>query len=262
MSKRFFDTGIWMKPWFRKLGPFEKSAWFYITQCCDNVGVWDADFQLAEFSIGGKVDWDTLRDNCNNNIEILACGKCCLVDYCQFQHGDLFSRKASPVIDSFLSLLEKHGLTDRVRQQYANSAVTVIGLGLGKGTGKGKGLGDGDAFDTFWTAYPKKVCKKPARTAWDARMKEKVSPADLMTALANYTKSMAGKDVQFVLNPSTFLGPNERWKDYLTTGSKYVPASAATVNDKWVCSMCEKEYAKSVPRFIGGVCKACKDERV
>jgi hypothetical protein len=137
MGKRFFETRIWEKPWFRKLRYQEKAAWFYITSKCDNVGVWDSDFELAEFSIGDKIDWETLKKNCNGNIEVLSNGKWWVCDFCQFQHGDLFSRKQSSVLNSYMGLLQKHNLMDRVREQFNNTLPSVKGLGLGKGIGKG-----------------------------------------------------------------------------------------------------------------------------
>lgn len=75
MSKRFYDTTIWRKPWFRQLAPAQKAAWFYILCECDNVGVWISDTEAAEFYIGEKVDWTALRENCNGNIEVLPNGK-------------------------------------------------------------------------------------------------------------------------------------------------------------------------------------------
>jgi hypothetical protein len=140
--KRFRDTGIWEKPWFRKLGLAEKAGWAFICDRCDNVGVWVPDLEAAEFFIGGKVDWEGLKNECNGNIEVLPDGKWWLMDFCLFQHGDLFERKPSSVVNSHLSLLEKHGLTERVRQLFANCSSTVKGKGKGLGLGKGEGKGE------------------------------------------------------------------------------------------------------------------------
>ena len=54
--KRFFDTSLWDKPWFRRLQPSEKAAWLYILTKCDNVGVWIPDFEIADMFIGVEVD--------------------------------------------------------------------------------------------------------------------------------------------------------------------------------------------------------------
>lgn len=118
-------------------------------------------------------------------------------------------------------------------------------------------------FQDFWKAYPRKVNKAGALKAWNARVKSHDidTVAEVMAAVAQYTKAVAGKEMEFVMHPATFLGPALRWRDYLATGSKYVPADAATKDEKWVCTACLKAYDKTVPMHIGGVCKACKDER-
>jgi len=106
--KRYTDTDIWKKPWYRKLKPEEKCAWEYITAHCDAVGVWVPDFEAAEFYIGAPVDWETLREKTNGNIEILNNGKWYIVDFCDFQYGELSD--SCPPHKSYIRLLEKHGL--------------------------------------------------------------------------------------------------------------------------------------------------------
>jgi hypothetical protein len=117
-----------------------------------------------------------------------------------------------------------------------------------------------DGFDDFWTLYPRHVNRVGAMKAWNARLKDKtLVTSEVMAAVTNYVRTVAGKELEYVMHPATFLGPGLRWKDYLVTGSKYVPAAAATANAMWVCTMCGKEYGKAVPRYIGGVCKECKE---
>ena len=108
MGKRFVDSALWTKPWFRKLPPDEKAAWHYLTAMCDNVGVWDADTELADFTIGAEIDWNSLVEKCNGNIEVMENGKWWLVDFCDFQYGEL-SAECRPH-QSYIKLLQKHGL--------------------------------------------------------------------------------------------------------------------------------------------------------
>jgi hypothetical protein len=90
-------------------------------------------------------------------------------------------------------------------------------------------------FDAFWAAYPRKVNKAGARKAWHARMVEVkggsasrgLAAQQVMQGLANYVKTVAGKEVDFVMHPATFVGPARRWEDYLTLGPKRVPSRAA-----------------------------------
>jgi hypothetical protein len=114
MAKRFADNAKWNKSWFRKLCPSEKCAWYYITENCDNVGVWDADCELADFAIGAKIDWDNFIGKCNGNIELLDNGKWFLADFFIFQHGDFDGDTRNRAHLSYVILLKKHGLYERV----------------------------------------------------------------------------------------------------------------------------------------------------
>jgi len=115
MKKRLTDTEIWEKPWFRILSPIDKCAIMFIKDRCDNVGVWIQDKVLAEFYIGGEIDWKTLPDRCNGNIEILDNGKWWLKDFCEFQYGELCEDTNNKARLSYVYLLKKHGLWGRVR---------------------------------------------------------------------------------------------------------------------------------------------------
>ena len=123
MAKRFIDSAIWEKAWFRGLSPAHKCAWVYILSRCDAVGVWDADKELAEFCIGSPVDWDSLISSCNGNIEVLPNGKWWLVDFCSYQYGDL-TETCTPH-RKYLSMLKKHGLLERVVKGYRNPFDTL-----------------------------------------------------------------------------------------------------------------------------------------
>ena len=69
MAKRFIDTKMWDKAWFRKLSPKNKLIWLYLLTRCDHAGIWDADWDLAEFMIGEWVDYDSLPDEIKNKMK-------------------------------------------------------------------------------------------------------------------------------------------------------------------------------------------------
>lgn len=108
--KRFFDSEIWKKPWYMELTPAEKLAWHYITSECNNVGVWTPNFRLAEFIVGIQLDWEKFSEKCNDNIDILPNGKWWLVDFVDFQYGDLRGEIKDKARMSYVKLLKKHGL--------------------------------------------------------------------------------------------------------------------------------------------------------
>ncbi len=137
MLKRFSDTDIWIKkPWFVKLKAVEKCAFLFIASQCDNVGVWVPHFALAEFAINEAVDWINLPGKVNGNIELLDNGKWWLPDFCEFQYGKL-SENCKPH-QSYIALLKKHGLYERVCKGFENPTRKGKGKGSRKGIRKGK----------------------------------------------------------------------------------------------------------------------------
>lgn len=73
-------------------------------------------------------------------------------------------------------------------------------------------------FEEFWKAYPKSKNpdKTPTRKRYEALRKKGVSGEDLLKAAQGYARSMQGTDPRYIKHGSTFLGPQEPWRDYLT----------------------------------------------
>jgi hypothetical protein len=68
------------------------------------------------------------------------------------------------------------------------------------------------AFDSFWTAYPKRVAKRDALKAW-----EKLSEADKAAALAalpNHVSHWKDTDPKYIPHPASWLN-GWRWEDDL-----------------------------------------------
>lgn len=89
-------------------------------------------------------------------------------------------------------------------------------------------------FETFWESYPRHTNKRGAFKAWSSRLKEKVDSNELIVCAKQYAKLMRGKDQQYIMHASTFLGPNERYKDFIQkeddkpkTVTKTISVSAA-----------------------------------
>ena len=113
MAKRFTDNTIWNLEWFMNLHPAEKTAFFYVKDQCDSVGVWTPNFKLADFHIGCKIDWEKLKERCNGNIETLDNGKWWIIDFCCFQYGNLTEETSNKAHLSYIKLLKKHDLWDK-----------------------------------------------------------------------------------------------------------------------------------------------------
>ena len=70
MAKRFIDTKIWDKAWFRKLDTNSKLIWIYILTKCDHAGILDADWEAMNFFIGTNInDYNQIPDSIKNKME-------------------------------------------------------------------------------------------------------------------------------------------------------------------------------------------------
>jgi hypothetical protein len=67
-----------------------------------------------------------------------------------------------------------------------------------------------DTFGPFWEIYPRKEAKKKAQAAW--RNLTKKDQIAVMEDLPKYRDSVAGKEKQFILLPTSYLN-GRRWED-------------------------------------------------
>jgi hypothetical protein len=75
-----------------------------------------------------------------------------------------------------------------------------------------------DDFEAWWKTYPKPVAKKTTFGCWNATLRDREGTVEsIMLATSIFAKQMIeeGRQKQHILNSDTFLGVNERWKDYL-----------------------------------------------
>lgn len=93
-------------------------------------------------------------------------------------------------------------------------------------------------FEEWWEGYPRKDAKKEALAKYKATRRKGVSRDDLFRArdvYARYVRSQ-GTEKQFMLLGKTFLGPNERWRDWLrgppVSGRSAEPATVADFADE------------------------------
>jgi len=104
--KRFTETEKWRDPWFRKLSAGAKLAFLYIIDNCDNAGVWTADKELADFSIGMEIPWVKVLEAFGERVSVLPSGDWLIVRFVEFQFGKL-SKDCKPHIQ-VMRLIEKH----------------------------------------------------------------------------------------------------------------------------------------------------------
>lgn len=165
MSKRLSDTEKWRDPWFRKLSAGMKLAFWFLVDNCDAAGVWEPDFDGANFAVGSKVPWDKVLEKMGDRVKVLPSGKWHLTRFVQFQYGALSPDCRPHAV--IIALLEKHGIPSEVKGS------NRVSKGNPNGTGKVLDPGD-DAkppkraplteTDEAWLAgLEKKDCYRPIK---------------------------------------------------------------------------------------------------
>jgi len=71
-------------------------------------------------------------------------------------------------------------------------------------------------FENFWSIYPRRIEKRRAYRAWQARLKEGTLPDLLITCAQNYEKyvRLRGTEERYIKHPATFLGPDHPYEDW------------------------------------------------
>lgn len=72
-------------------------------------------------------------------------------------------------------------------------------------------------FEKFWSLYPRKVEKRAAFKAWQARLREGISSETLICAAGYYAEYCTANRLEerYIKHPATFLGPSRPFEDYL-----------------------------------------------
>jgi len=92
-------------------------------------------------------------------------------------------------------------------------------------------------FEDFWKGYPRQIGKTLTFKNWNTRLKEGHLPESLVLAAKNYALSINGNEPQFIKHPSTFLGPNMPFEDYIQwAGDKPMPIGGRSVGTLTDCS--------------------------
>lgn len=114
--KRFTDSKKWDKRWFRTLPPEVKLIWMYILDKCDHAGVWEVDFELADFYLG--LDKDLIIEDVKTHLEkqyhSFDGGKRWFIpSFIEFQYGSTLNPN-NRCHGSVIKVLSKYNLLDLV----------------------------------------------------------------------------------------------------------------------------------------------------
>jgi len=110
MSKRFTDSDKWKKKWFRCLSNDHKVFWIYVLDQCDHAGIWEVDFEAAEFFCSG-IDESEIRQVFNKQYQEIDNGKRWYIkDFVEFQYGTLSENNRAHL--SVINILKKYKLIE------------------------------------------------------------------------------------------------------------------------------------------------------
>lgn len=125
MPKRYVEPRIWEEDWFFNLSAGYKLAVKYLYEKCDPIGRWSPNFKIANFVIGGEVDWMKVKDEIlKDKIEVLPDGKWWLKGFCRFQYSVLSPKQ--PVHKKYIQMLQDANLLDRVEHRLSNSLLNSL----------------------------------------------------------------------------------------------------------------------------------------
>ena len=248
MAKRYIDTNLWGKKWFRELDPLPKAVWFYLITKCDHAGILDFDVSSMNFHINDgswlKEDYLKLFKQLGERLVIFEDGKKIWVKtFIDFQYNGLENlspnvRPQKAVIDRLVAqgLLDKSEMvftdvssftsTDTRKPQeiiegYKNELVKKFGdkvevdfeiekmVDWLKTTGKRKK--DYEAFARNW-------CRSAIGNANPAKKSTRHS-------LADFKKETGGFNIGycFKCGEHTFYNDREVWRDSKCCHSRILP---------------------------------------
>ena len=118
-------------------------------------------------------------------------------------------------------------------------------------------------FHNLWGLYPRKIEKKLALKKYNATIKKGADYQDLLKAVTNYAKAMAGREKEHIKHGATFFGPNEPWKEWVEgspegfSGVHTGPAAEDPHKDVR-CKRCTSWWS-TMERNEEGLCESCAE---
>jgi hypothetical protein len=123
MAKRFTDTELYSKAWFRRLPVKVKCLWEWMRSRCDSAGVLEFDLELASFQIGEEILESDL-DLLSSHVKKIGDSKIWITDFISFQYGEL-KENYNPHKPVFKSI-KKHDLVDDIFQGLPKASPSLI----------------------------------------------------------------------------------------------------------------------------------------
>jgi hypothetical protein len=252
MAYRKFDTGTWQDPWFEDLGPKAKLAFIYLwtNDTCNQAGLYKISKRRMEFELGfsingvmeslqDKIFWDPERQivwvknfvkwQCQNQSFFTAALK--IVSEMPKDLQAEFVRYNQKLIENYSVDVSQYGVTtnppptphgvDTNPASEQNSTETETETEqktpARKKNDPKTGNGYNTEFEKFWEAYPKKVGKGAAWTAWKKKNGRRPDIQILVEVIEKHkqTPDWNKEGGQYIPNPATWLNQH-RWEDEIS----------------------------------------------
>jgi hypothetical protein len=126
MAKRFTATDKWDDPWFFELENKYKLLWIYILDKCDHAGILKVNKKMMAFCVGGRIDWNRVRELFKNRIHYINNEKWFIPKFIEFQYGIL--KEESRPHQSVLNTLRNEGLYDIYKEFPIKNMELVKGI--------------------------------------------------------------------------------------------------------------------------------------
>ena len=244
MAKRFVETDLWKKKWYRTMPPRMKLFYFYLLTNCDHAGMYDVDLELAEFQIGMEVKQKDIDEHLKDHIEVVKEDKWLIKKFVDFQYGVLNPNVKAHA--SVIKILTKYNCLERVSNTYAS--VKDKDKDINKVKVKEK-----DKMDTA-ILKPSAAHKKTIGYR-EVQFKNKISdfaedyPKDMRIQFADYWTESSGNKMRFEKEKVFDIGRRlGRWSKNNFNKKEELPNFKMDSTGKFYlawCSVCNKNNSYS-----------------
>jgi hypothetical protein len=119
MAKRFRETELWRKKWYRALGSQGRDLWDYLHDNCDSAGFFDIDCERLSFELGFTVTIERILEVLRGKyIQLNGGEKLFLPAFVTFQYGTL-SEQSKPHA-SYIRRIKSQGVWDKYQADLKN----------------------------------------------------------------------------------------------------------------------------------------------
>lgn len=108
-------------------------------------------------------------------------------------------------------------------------------------------------FEAFWEIYPRRINKVGAHKAWVRKHKAGATNDDILAATRHYAQICAEdrQEERFVMHPSTFLGADDRWREYIEPPKRGHPSYAPAAVKSEAARRQEEEWQRAIAMYGG-----------